>query len=69
MDALAREKAPNTMYVYYNSALVHAQFSETAGALDALERAVELDYQRDLLLLDPAFESLRNEERFKQLVQ
>lgn len=69
MDALAREKAPNTMYVYYNSALVHAQFSATAGALDALERAVELDYQQDLLPLDPAFESLRDEERFKQLVQ
>jgi hypothetical protein len=57
------------MYVYYNSALVHAQFSATAGALDALERAVELDYQRDLLPLDPAFEGLRDEERFKQLVQ
>jgi len=69
LDALARENAPNAMYVYYNSALVHAQFSETAGALDALERAVELDYQRDLLPLDPAFESLRNERRFKQLVQ
>jgi len=69
MDTLARDKAPDTMYVYYNSALIHAQISETGAALDALERAVELDYQRDLLPLDPAFADLRDEQRFKQLVQ
>jgi TolB-like protein/tetratricopeptide (TPR) repeat protein len=69
MAALARENAPNDMYVYYYSALIYAQFSETSAALDALERAVELDYQRDLLELDPAFEGLRDEERFKQLVK
>jgi tetratricopeptide (TPR) repeat protein len=68
-DARAREKAPDAMYVYYNSALVHAQFDRTDSALDALERAVALDYQRELLPLDPAFENLREEERFKQLVE
>ncbi len=68
-DALAREKAPDTMYVYYNSALVHAQFEQADSALEALERAVALEYQTELLPLDPAFEALRQEERFKQLVQ
>lgn len=69
LDKIAHERAPDTMYVYYNSALIHAQFDQTEDALDALERAVELEYQRDLLSLDPAFENLRNEERFKQLVE
>jgi tetratricopeptide (TPR) repeat protein len=68
-DALAREKAPDVMYVYYNSALVHAQFGQTEEALDALERAVALDYQVDLLPLDPAFEDLREEPRFRQLIR
>jgi hypothetical protein len=57
------------MYVHYNSALIHAQFGDTDKALDALERAVALDYQRELLELDPAFANLRGEERFKQLVK
>jgi tetratricopeptide (TPR) repeat protein len=69
LDAFARDKAPDTMYVYYNSALIHAKTGDADTALSALERAVELDYQRDLLPLDPAFESLRDEERFKQLVE
>ena len=68
-DERSREKAPDNMYVYYNSALVHAQFDQTDSALDALERAVALDYQEDLLPLDPAFENLREEERLKQLVE
>jgi tetratricopeptide (TPR) repeat protein len=68
LDARAREKASDNMYVYYNSALVHAQFGMTDEALEALERAVALDYQVDLLPLDPAFVDLRAEERFKRLV-
>jgi TolB-like protein/tetratricopeptide (TPR) repeat protein len=69
LDALAREKAPDAMYVYYNSALIHAKIGDPGTALSALERAVELDYQRDLLPLDPAFEGLRDEERFKRLIE
>jgi TolB-like protein/Tfp pilus assembly protein PilF len=68
LDAAARHKAPDAMYVYYNSALVHAEFGENELALDALERAVALDYHKDLLSLDPAFERLREEDRFKRLV-
>jgi Tfp pilus assembly protein PilF len=55
--------------VYYNSALVHAQFGQTDEALEALERAVALDYQVDLLRIDPAFDGLREEPRFKRLIE
>jgi TolB-like protein/Tfp pilus assembly protein PilF len=68
-DALAREKAPDAMYVYYNSALVNAHFGDADSALDALQRAVALDYQKDLLPLDPAFESLTEDERFRRLIE
>ncbi len=68
LDAKARARAPDDMYVYYNSALIHAGFGETEHALAALERAVELEYQRELLLLDPVIADLRQEERFKQLI-
>ena len=69
MDAAARDKAPSKMYVYYNSALVHAILGDAERAMDAMERAVELDYQTELLRLDPAFAELQDEERFKQLIQ
>ena len=69
MDTEATEKAPNSMYVYYNSALLHAILGDVDKALSALERAVELDYQRELLRLDPAFAGLHDEERFKRLVE
>ena len=68
MSAKAASGAPDEMYVHYNSALIHAQFGESDAALTALERAVELEYQRELLPIDPAFADLRDEERFKQLI-
>lgn len=68
MNANAYHRAPGNMYVHYNSALIHAGFGDTDDALTALERAVELGYQRGLLLLDPIIEDLRDEDRFKRLV-
>jgi tetratricopeptide (TPR) repeat protein len=68
MDAKARNQAPDDMYVYYNSALIHAGLGKTDEALSALERAVELEYQRELLPVDPIIAGLRDEERFKRLV-
>jgi len=67
-DAKARKQAPDNMYVYFNSALIHARFGETDAALTALERAIELDYQRDLLQHDPMLANLREEERFVRLL-
>ena len=65
-EALAA--APGSMYVHYYSALIHAHLGENAEALLALERAVELEYQTDLLLIDPGLRGLVNEERFRTLV-
>jgi tetratricopeptide (TPR) repeat protein len=67
-DTRARDQAPNNMYVHYNSALINAGFGETDKALTALERAIELEYQRDLLPHDPVLASLREEERFVRLL-
>lgn len=67
-DARALSQSPDDMYVHYNSALIHAGFGETDDALTALERAVELEYQRELLPHDPVLASLREEERFIRLV-
>ena len=65
---LALERAPDDMYVHYNSALVHTHFGEIDAALDAVERAVALEYQTELLSIDPGLQSLAGEDRFLQLV-
>jgi tetratricopeptide (TPR) repeat protein len=64
--ALAAE--PNNMYVHYYSALVHAHLGETSEALGALERAVELQYETNLLASDAGFRSIMSEERFQKLI-
>ncbi len=68
LNAAALAAAPGNMYVHYNSALIHASLGETAEALRALERAVELEYQTDLLSFDPGFRGLVAEERFITLI-
>ncbi len=68
MNASARSAAPDNMYVQYNGALIHTHFGETAEALAALERAVALGYQKELLLIDPGFSGLVADEGFRNLV-
>jgi TolB-like protein/Tfp pilus assembly protein PilF len=68
MNAAALANSPDDMYVNYNAALIYAHLGERDQALVALERAVELDYQPELLSTDPGFRSLQDEERFKQLL-
>ena len=68
LEARINAQGEDAMYMYYNSALIHAQFGETDAALAALERAIELNYQRELLSVDPAFEDFRNDERFRRLL-
>ncbi len=68
LDERATSQGPGIMYVHYNSALIHVQSGEPDKALAALERAVELNYERELLRVDPALEALRDDERFKRLV-
>ncbi len=68
LDAKAHNLGPEVMYVHYNSALIHIQAGDTDKAVAALQRAVELKYERDLLRADPALEALQDDERFRQLV-
>ncbi len=68
MSAKARKLAPDDMVVYYYSALIHAQFGETDEMLSALKRAIELEYRRELLSLDPILAEYREDERFVRLV-
>ncbi len=68
MNSSARSAAPDNMYVQYNAALIHAQFGETEEALAALERAVTLGYQRELLSIDPGLHGLVTEDGFGKLV-
>ena len=68
MSDQAESLAPDDMYVHYNAALIHTQQGDSDKALSSLERAVELEYQPELLSLDPAFVELRDDERFKRLV-
>ena len=68
LDGKANSRGPGVMYVHYNSALIHVQLGEVDEALAALERAVGLNYERELLRVDPAFEGLRDDERFQELV-
>ena len=64
----ANSQGPDVTYVHYNSALIHMQFGEVDEALAALERAVALNYERQLLRADPAFAALQDDARFMQLV-
>jgi TolB-like protein/Flp pilus assembly protein TadD len=59
---------PDNMYVNYNGALIHAHFGDKNQALSSLARAIQLDYQAELLQYDPGLESLRDEDEFKRLV-
>jgi len=68
LAARAQSQGSSIMYVYYYSALVHAQLGDTEGALAALERAVELNYEPELLSLDPALVTFREDERFRRLL-
>lgn len=69
MSARALSGAPEDMYVQYYSALVSAQLGDTDNALARVERAIALDYKKDLLRFDPGLVVLAESERFKQLVE
>ena len=67
MNSTALTLGPDNMYIYYNAALIHAHMGQRDDALVALERAVELDYQKELLPVDPGLMSLHEDERFRRL--
>jgi tetratricopeptide (TPR) repeat protein len=64
----AQSQGGGIMYVHYNTALMHVQLGNTDEAIASLERAVELNYQPELLTVDPALAGLRKDERFRRLL-
>ncbi|HUO81734.1 MAG TPA: tetratricopeptide repeat protein, partial [Gammaproteobacteria bacterium] len=63
----ALKLAPDSVFVHYDTALVHARAGDVEPALRAVERAVELGYPAALLPVDPGLKLLAKIERFKQL--
>jgi Flp pilus assembly protein TadD len=55
-------------YVHYYAALVALERGDADGVLAALGRAVELGYPPQLIRAAPDFTSLRNDARFRKLV-
>jgi serine/threonine-protein kinase len=66
--AEARTIAPQEPYVHYIDALIQVRRGEPAAALDKLDEAVEMGYSAALLKAEPHLASLRNESRFKTLI-
>ncbi|MGB5720828.1 MAG: tetratricopeptide repeat protein, partial [Woeseiaceae bacterium] len=66
--ATAQAGAPEDIYVQYYSALVAAQLGDTDDALAHIERAIALDYKKELLRVDPGLSSLSGLKEFRQLV-
>ena len=60
---------PKDPFVHYNLACSYSNLSDLDGAFDALGRAFDLGY-RDYphLLKDPDLEKVRQDRRFKQLL-
>ncbi len=66
--ARALQLGPEVGYVHYYSALIAIQHQDTAAALDALRRAVELGYPAQLVRAAPEFADLRGDERLEHLL-
>jgi len=59
---------PNDMWVYYYAAQIYLIQGKKEDAYQALQRALELHFLPAILIAEPGFEQIRNEERFKVLV-
>lgn len=68
MSARAQSGAPDDMYIQYYTALASAQLGDIDNALDRVERAINLDYKKDLLRLDPGLSALSDTAQFKELI-
>ncbi len=60
----ARAAAPDDPYTWYYDALVKLRAGDTAGAMDALEKAASTGYPLKLMAADPLLEQIRDTPRF-----
>lgn len=69
-ELLARGHAAGTVdfYYYYQAALVYVRAGNPVKAEDALMRAVEMGYPKDLLSVDAGLDPLQGRLRFETLV-
>jgi TolB-like protein/Flp pilus assembly protein TadD len=68
LNARAVAAAPDNMYVQYNSALIHTTLGDMDEALGAVQSAIELGYQPELLRADPGLSKLRENKEFGELL-
>ncbi|MCP5090492.1 MAG: tetratricopeptide repeat protein, partial [Gammaproteobacteria bacterium] len=64
----AKKAVPDDPYVHYINGLMHNRLGETDDAIAAFEEAVELGYSTKLLLGDPNISSLKDDSRFKAIL-
>ena len=60
--------ATDSFYAYYCIALAQIEERNLDGAIDSLEKAVELGYSVQLVRIGPEFAQLRGHTRFQRLV-
>ena len=54
--------------VHFYDAVIHAQLGQREQTLDALGRAVELGSPVQVIVREPQFADLREDERFRRLI-
>lgn len=64
----ALELGTDVVYVHYYRALIAMANGNSSGALDALSRALDLGFPRQLVRAAPEFASVRGDERFRRLL-
>jgi tetratricopeptide (TPR) repeat protein/tRNA A-37 threonylcarbamoyl transferase component Bud32/TolB-like protein len=65
----ARKRSPSDPNTLYRAAQVYEQTGNRAAAMDALRQAVGKGYSTADIQLDPTFQGLHDDPRFKQLIQ
>jgi tetratricopeptide (TPR) repeat protein len=66
--AKATALAPQSMYIYYMAATTLAALGDSEQALQALTKAIELGYSRQLASVDAGLAHLRTTQGFSELL-
>ena len=65
---IAVDEGSHLSEVHYLDAAIHSQLGRQEQALDALERAIKLGSPVQMIARDPQFADLRDDDRFKSLI-